>query len=315
MAVWSDLPTEMTSEILHHLGDERDIVDAMLVCDRFRAILEPILYDEVTLYWRDVPECCSEPERLLGWECGQLRLFLRTILSRPKLGGRVHTLHIDAVSNSGGPERDMTAPAALRCDLCAMQVDPPRSGSYEVGDSDGTISAAATQRGIPIVLVHGAPGLMVLLLHHLSQLSSLSVYWCNKAVATLASAAAGHLKGGIPAGLQSLKCLNLLHDRDLEDACGFTISTVANFMTLPALSDFTVRGFGDYEKDKSERNYSNFGTSEVSHGLPSSGFSSSNPFVVVDSQLHPSPNLASHPTAAYGWPRRLQNHEPHSRPS
>lgn len=284
MAVWNDLPTEIITTILYHLDFQHESAVAMAVCYRFRAILEPKLYSEPIILWSDIPRCCIESGRR-GLEHGSLRYFLHTILTRPELGSRVRSLILYASSQA---QRKQLAQATLRCG-CAGQAHRQANTSQPLSDEiinpTDVISAAAAQRGLlNSVVENRASGLVVLLLHHLPRLSMLDLsWWDNDQLGIVASAAMGHLEGGIPAGLRSLRSLELVY---FEEANGYGVSicNVACFMTLPTLRDLVVGEFGecdgDYEHDDDDDDDA-FSTSEVSDRTPQTGTGLPNSDILV----------------------------------
>lgn len=217
MGAWNNLPNELASTILHYLDkrigwptdhhqSNKDIVHCTTVSHQFRTIVEPMLYREVHLSaeWQDD----DDPHR-------QLRQFTRTITSRPELGLLVKHLHGSDLNGEDDDSHELEEFS----ELCSGTV-----GVNEIGELLETMNNEARsdiqfllmhveRKGLPngLLLHGGTHGLLILLLHQLEALQTLSLETRNT-LPVAAFASLGYFIGGIPTGLRSLKQASVFYE-------------------------------------------------------------------------------------------------------
>lgn len=244
MAGWQDLPNELTSYILKifasgvplHHRELEELVNVLLVCRRFRAIMEPIIYATPNVR-SDSFDGSYETGIHLDIGC-----FLRTIILRPDLGRLVKAVSIGL--------RDVDVYSCTYEEVtkrCSNQLDIEESEaiiqSLPSAERDDTrlLAHAATEAGLSnaLVLQGGYPGLVILLLHHVPSLKFLSISGGHE-MRIIASAALGCVRGGVPIGLQSINSLRLSYN---DWKYGLDAVDALPFMTLPSLTNFTTYQF------------------------------------------------------------------------
>lgn len=240
MAGWNDLPTELTALILQDLVLQKDVVNALVVCHRFRALLEPTLYKKVSISKPNYEYDCGDEN---GTETPPLTSLVRTIAARPELGLLVQSLALGSLGDSEAAD-GISEVEICNTDYNGRHREEMLSSWGERASDLSIVLSAASQKGLPngLVLKRGR-GKIVFLLHCLPNLSSLS-FDCTHGLATIAYAALGRFKGGVPVGLQTVKSLTLSYD---DTEMGFRTEDVVPFLALPALSEILVWSFAGEE--------------------------------------------------------------------
>lgn len=251
MAGWTDLPNELTYDILHIFASDcaitssnRDLLSAVLICRHFHAILESMVYASPqipnsgeTNSYHDVPYA-------------PLRRFVRTMISRPDLALLVKEILVHCDHDAYGAlehtwRRDRLVDAI---EGCCQQLDAYEADAYIASLPDAPkhdmplLVSAAAQKGLPngLLLNGGCPGLIILLLHHLPSLASFSAK-VTLDIAIVGLAALGVLPGGIPAGLRSTTAVNL-ECVSWPGTGTIYVGYITPFWNLPSLTKFTCRG-------------------------------------------------------------------------
>lgn len=250
MACWSDLPNELTTNILRIFALEsatklfdRDRVSILTVCHRFHAILEPLIYASV-----GIPNIPNTGETDAGQDVpyALLRRFTRAIISRPSLGILVKEIYVCCDGDLASPPSEVIAKAKWLNNVVGDEETESIIASSPSASRDdmSLLASAAVRKGLPngLILNGGCPGLLILLLHLLPSLASFSAV-CSNELLAVAFAAAGELHGGIPVGLRSttsidLKFVALGHGSNSI----LDLNAILPFMHLPSVTTFTCRG-------------------------------------------------------------------------
>lgn len=249
-SAWEDLPVELIAHIASYLPSEDS---AALSCTsrHIHAIVEPCLYRYPVLSRYQEPGLLDasklrldvisdEEEELLPqrlWEAKeleyvQLRCFTHAIIRRPSLARHIRALDVTCA------ESDPTI--AFSPHNLNAPVD-----EKELASGDSLFADAAAANGLSRSLIHrgGVGGILVLLLHYLPRLRSLSII-ANHHIEIVALAASKQLQGGVPSGLAGITHLEVVREEAYrKEHLWFGARSIVPLMRLPHLMHFTVSGF------------------------------------------------------------------------
>lgn len=232
MAGWSDLAVELLIEIAEELEAQEDRLNLASTSHHHRSILNSIAYRDITI---------RHPYHLADAGGDSFRRFARTMMLSPVLGDCVKTLHLDFVHHFEG----WVQPGVFNCSLNASELEALYRHQLrrDIADDIRLFVKITQIRGLSNGLVRacGSWGQLVLLLHHLPNLSLMAIR-SDHNVQCLGYAAVGKLLGGIPAGLKSLKRMSLRYGNG-EGV--FDTASVVPLMVLPGLKVLSVDGFID----------------------------------------------------------------------
>ncbi|KAF8307538.1 hypothetical protein DL93DRAFT_2232167 [Clavulina sp. PMI_390] len=282
MAVWANLPPELTTQVLHELEPSRtktpdelrlakrlnrvdqDLLSCTYVSHQFRAIVEPLLYRKVHIPVLWNTKQGKDPFR-------SLRQFTRALVLRPELVNHVREIDTESLDAEYDDEGNNIGAFIMNCNVVyeKEQVDEYLSATSEAarGDLEHILPAVGNMGLDNGLLIHGGTnGLLIILFHLLSKLQKLEIT-ARSELEFIARSCFGVFHGGVPTGLKSVSEV-LLSYEDTE--YGFGTTAVVPFMALPGLNTLIIAAFAAEDGHDGSPWLHVGGTSEPIHSTPES---------------------------------------------
>ena len=230
MAMWTDLPNEVISEILSHLPHAVHLKSTSLVCSRLRGASQRLLNKSVVVdtsgnflpddlrsgveNYEMLSKVVNYDPKLDGREIDtrqELFFFLSTLLAHPESFRSTRALRLKAARNQA--YGDWIGKWELESGRVVLKEysTQDHEGRKHPLSVDEDLMRGASSLGISQMLIDSAPSSVALLviLHMLPALRRLIISHPDTVLPTLTLASYGRLSGGIPPSLQNLEILKL----------------------------------------------------------------------------------------------------------